>query len=327
MRLFIDTETVPSQHPDALTEAAAGVRPPASLKNAESIASWWATEAAAAAQEAWRKQSLDGGTAGEIVSIAVVDGEGREWAHCRAVGESEAALLVAFVWIESHVAAPLVPLGLLRQRNLSVSSIIGVLWAAAMFAWFFISALYMQQVLAWSPMQVGMAFLPANLVMAFCSLGLSAWVVMRWGIRGTLAGGLLLGALGLVLFALAPVQGEFMLHVLPGMLLLGVGSGIALNPLLLAAMGDVAPGDSGLASGVVNTAFMMGGALGLAILASAAGARTGALQAAGTALPVALHAGYQLAFGLAAVAALVATALGLVLRPTAMPAEGAAAAH
>ena len=97
MRLFIDTETVPSQHPDALTEAAASVRPPASLKKAESIASWWATEAAAAAQEAWRKQSLDGGTAGEIVSIAVVDGEGREWAHCRAVGESEAALLVAFI--------------------------------------------------------------------------------------------------------------------------------------------------------------------------------------------------------------------------------------
>ena len=264
-----------------------------------------------------------------LAVYAIVGGNEVGWLTTQSLGllGLSAALLVAFVWIESHVAAPLVPLGLLRQRNLSVSSIIGVLWAAAMFAWFFISALYMQQVLAWSPMQVGMAFLPANLVMAFCSLGLSAWVVMRWGIRGTLAGGLLLGALGLVLFALAPVQGEFMLHVLPGMLLLGVGSGIALNPLLLAAMGDVAPGDSGLASGVVNTAFMMGGALGLAILASAAGARTGALQAAGTALPVALHAGYQLAFGLAAVAALVATALGLVLRPTAMPAEGAAAAH
>ena len=97
MRLFIDTETVPSQHPDALTEAAAGVRPPASLKKAESIAAWWENEAAAAAQEVWRKQSLDGGTQGEIVSIAVVDGEGRQWAHCRAVGESEAALLVAFI--------------------------------------------------------------------------------------------------------------------------------------------------------------------------------------------------------------------------------------
>lgn len=264
-----------------------------------------------------------------LAVYAIVGGNEVGWLTVQSLGllGLSAALLAAFVWIESHVTAPLVPLGLLRQRNLSVSSIIGVLWAAAMFAWFFISALYMQQVLAWSPMQVGMAFLPANLVMAFCSLGLSAWVVMRWGIRGTLAGGLLLGALGLVLFALAPVQGEFALHVLPGMMLLGVGSGIALNPLLLAAMGDVAPGDSGLASGVVNTAFMMGGALGLAILASAAGARTGALQTAGVAGPVALHAGYQLAFGLAAVAALVATALGLVLRPTAMPAEGAAAAH
>lgn len=97
MKLFLDIESVPSQHPDALSEAAAGVRPPASLKKPESIAAWWATEAVAAAQEAWRKQSLDGGTQGEIVSIACTDGEGREWAHCRAVGESEAALLVAFI--------------------------------------------------------------------------------------------------------------------------------------------------------------------------------------------------------------------------------------
>ena len=151
-----------------------------------------------------------------LAVYAIVGGNEVGWLTPQSLGllGASAVLLVAFVWIESHVAAPLVPLGLLRQRNLSVSSIIGVLWAAAMFAWFFISALYMQQVLAWSPMQVGMAFLPANLVMAFCSLGLSAWVVMRWGIRGTLAGGLLLGALGLVLFALAPVHGEFALHVL-----------------------------------------------------------------------------------------------------------------
>ena len=133
-----------------------------------------------------------------LAVYAIVGGNEVGWLTTQSLGllGLSAALLVAFVWIESHVAAPLVPLGLLRQRNLSVSSVIGVLWAAAMFAWFFISALYMQQVLAWSPMQVGMAFLPANLVMAFCSLGLSAWVVMRWGIRGTLAGGLLLGALG-----------------------------------------------------------------------------------------------------------------------------------
>ena len=229
-----------------------------------------------------------------LAVYAIVGGNEVGWLTVQSLGllGLSAALLLAFVWIESHVAAPLVPLGLLRQRNLSVSSIIGVLWAAAMFAWFFISALYMQQVLAWSPMQVGMAFLPANLVMAFCSLGLSAWVVMRWGIRGTLAGGLLLG----------------------------VGSGIALNPLLLAAMGDVAPADSGLASGMVNTAFMMGGALGLAVLASLADARTGALREAGASAQMALNRGYQLAFWVSALCALVAAGLGgFVLRPASPP--------
>ena len=97
MNLFIDVETIPSQQPLALTDAAAGVRPPGTLKKPESIAAWWATDAVAAAQEAWRKQSLDGGTKGEIVSIAVTDGEGREWVHCRAQGESEAMLLKAFI--------------------------------------------------------------------------------------------------------------------------------------------------------------------------------------------------------------------------------------
>ena len=104
MRLFIDTESVPNQHPNALSEAAASVRPPASLKKAESIAAWWENEAPGAAQEAWRKQSLDGGTQGEIISIAVVDGDGREWSHCRAVGQSESALLAAFIeQVESWV--------------------------------------------------------------------------------------------------------------------------------------------------------------------------------------------------------------------------------
>ena len=97
MNLFIDTETVPSQQPDALARAATALKPPGTLKKAESIAAWWANEAGAAAQEAWRKQSLDGGSKGEIISIACTNGEGREWVHCRAQGESEAALLIAFI--------------------------------------------------------------------------------------------------------------------------------------------------------------------------------------------------------------------------------------
>ena len=108
------------------------------------------------------------------------------------------------------------PLGLFRLRSVAVANVAGVLWAAAMFAWFFISALYMQLVLRYTPMQVGLAFLPANLIMAAFSVGLSARMVMRWGVRGPLASGLLLAAAGLALFARAPVDGTFLADVLPG---------------------------------------------------------------------------------------------------------------
>jgi MFS family permease len=184
-----------------------------------------------------------------------------------------------------------------------------------MFAWFFLSALYMQLVLHYTPMQVGLAFLPANLIMAAFSLGLSAKLVMRFGTRWPLAFGLALATVGLLLFARAPVNGEFLRDVLPGMLLLGLGAGIAFNPMLLAAMSDVAPSESGLASGMVNTAFMMGGALGLAILASLAASRTsGALAAGGDPL-AALASGYHIAFLVGAVFGFSAALLGgLLLR-------------
>ncbi|AEG91729.1 DHA2 family efflux MFS transporter permease subunit [Ramlibacter tataouinensis] len=261
---------------------------------------------------------LDWGGAASITGAlmlavyAVVGGNEAGWTSARTLGllAAAAALLAAFIVIESRVAVPLMPLGLFRHRNVATANAAGVLWAAAMFAWFFMSALYMQLVLGWSPMQVGLAFLPANLIMAVLSLGISARIVMRFGLRLPMAGGLMLGALGLALFALAPVGGSFVLHVLPGMVLLGIGAGIAFNPMLLAAMSDVAPEDSGLASGVVNTAFMMGGALGLAVLASLAAGRTAGLQAAGVSPVEALNAGYRLAFALGAGFALLAGALG-----------------
>jgi MFS family permease len=213
-----------------------------------------------------------------------------------------------------------------RHRNLSTANVAGVLWSAAMFAWFFLSALYMQLVLGYTPMQVGLGFLPGNLVMAAMSLGGSARIVVRFGVRGPLVAGLLLAATGLALFAQAPVGGTFLVHVLPGMVLLGLGAGIAFNPLLLAAMNDVGPEDSGLASGVVNTAFMMGGALGLAVLASMAAARTTALRAAGASLPAALDGGYQLAFAAGAVSAAVAAGLALwLVREARQPAAGTVA--
>jgi len=169
-------------------------------------------------------------------------------------------------------------------------------------------------VLGYSPMQVGLAFLPANLIMAAFSLGLSARIVMRFGIRRPLVAGLLTAAAGLALFARAPMGGDFVLDVLPGMLLLGLGGGIAFNPLLLAAMSDVDPSDSGLASGVVNTAFMMGGALGLAVLASLAAARSDSLAAAGAASQAALTGGYHLAFAVGAVFAALAAICGIFMR-------------
>lgn len=247
-----------------------------------------------------------------LAVYAVVNGNEAGWRSAQTLGLMGAAvlLLAVFIYIESRVASPLMPLGLFKLRNVATANVAGVLWAAAMFAWFFISALYMQLVLEFTPLQVGLAFLPANLIMAAMSLGLSAKIVMRWGFRGPLAAGLAIAATGLALFARAPVGGTFVIHVLPGMLLLGVGAGIAFNPMLLAAMSDVKPEDSGLASGVVNTAFMMGGSLGLAVLASLAAGRSAALQAAGAAPAVALNGGYQIAFAVGALFALTAAGLG-----------------
>ncbi|KVL58809.1 disulfide bond formation protein DsbA [Burkholderia territorii] len=224
------------------------------------------------------------------------------------------ALLAVFIAIEARVAHPLMPLTLFAARNVALANVIGVLWAAAMFAWFFLSALYMQRVLGYGPLQVGLAFLPANLIMAAFSLGLSARIVMRFGIRGPIAAGLLIAACGLALFSRAPADGSFVWHVLPGMTLLGIGAGVAFNPVLLAAMSDVDPADSGLASGIVNTAFMMGGALGLAVLASLAAARTDALAAAHASPLDALNGGYHVAFAVGAAFAAAAGLLGLALR-------------
>jgi EmrB/QacA subfamily drug resistance transporter len=250
-----------------------------------------------------------------LAVYAVVNGNDAGWTSTQTLAllGAAAVLLALFLAIEARVRDPLMPLRLFRLRNLATSNAVGILWAAAMFAWFFISALYLQLVLGYSAMQVGLAFLPANLIMAAFSLGISARMVMRFGIRMPLAAGLVLTAAGLALFALSPVDGTFALHVLPGMTLLGIGCGMAMNPVLLAAMSDVEQSESGLASGVVNTSFMMGGALGLAVLASAAAARTEGLLAAGAASPAALNGGYQIAFAVGAVFAAVAAVLSAVL--------------
>jgi EmrB/QacA subfamily drug resistance transporter len=260
-----------------------------------------------------------------LAVYAIVNGNQNGWGSVRTLGllGAAAALLAVFLLIESRVSSPLMPLRVLRLRNVATANVVGVLWAASMFAWFFLSALYLQLVLGYSPLQVGLAFLPANVVMGILSVGVSAKLVMRFGIKPPLAAGLLIAGSGLALFARAPVDGSFAVDVLPAMMLLGFGAGIAFNPVLLAAMSDVAPEEAGLASGLVNTAFLMGGALGLAVLASLAASRTDTLTADGDSHLAALTGGYHAAFVVGAIFAVSAVAIGVSFLRVAQPAGAA----
>ena len=251
-------------------------------------------------------------TALMLAVYGIVDGNQAGWTSARTLSllGGAIALLAVFIVTEMNVSAPLMPLGLFRVKTVAAANILGVFWAAAMFAWFFLSALYMQTVLGYDPMKIGLAFLPSNLIMAAFSIWLSAKMVMRFGIRMPIVAGMLLSAAGLGLFALWPKDASFMLHVMPGMLLLGIGCGMALNPVMLAAMQDVAPEQSGLASGVVNTSFMMGGALGLAILAS-----------------LSERAGYHAAFAVAALCGLIAAGAAAWLPRAAHPDKEVEYAH
>jgi EmrB/QacA subfamily drug resistance transporter len=258
-----------------------------------------------------------------IAVYAIVNGNENGWTSFETLGLLAVAvgLLALFLAIEARVSAPLVPLRLFRLRNVATANTVGVLWAAAMFAWFFLSALYLQIVLGYSPLEVGLAFAPSTIIMGALSLGLSAKLVMRYGYRPPLATGLTLAACGLLLFARAPIDGSFVVDVLPSMILLGTGAGMAFNPVLMAAMNDVEPSEAGLASGVVNTSFMMGGALGLAVLASVAASRTDSLRDSGESALEATLGGYHLAFLIGALFALTAAALGVALLRSGRPVE------
>jgi len=261
-----------------------------------------------------------------LAVYAIVNGNAKGWTSAQTLGllGGAVALLVAFVVVEARAGSPLVRLGLLRLRNFATANALGILMAAGLFATFFFSALYLQLILGYSPLKVGLAYLPSTVVWGASSLMLSDKAVMRFGIKPPLVGGLLIMAAGVLLLARAPVGGSYAIDILPTMLLQGFGAGIGFNPILLAAMGDVGPEEAGLASGVVNTAFMMGGALGLAILAALADSRTGSLAGSGHDHLEALNGGYHLAFLVGAVFAIAAALVGAaLLRPAAAPAHAA----
>jgi EmrB/QacA subfamily drug resistance transporter len=256
-----------------------------------------------------------------LAVYAIVNGNAAGWFSTQTLGllGLAAVLFTTFIYVERKAIEPLVPLAIFRTGNIAKSCIIGILWSAAMFSWFFLSALYLQIILKYDPFWVGMAFLPGNLIMAIFSVGLSAWVVMRYGAKKPLAIGMALVALGLLVFASAPADGSFLVNVIPGMILLGCGAGLAFNPVLMLATEGIPHNESGLASGVLNTAFMMGGSLGLAILASLAAWRTEVLTGAGTDQMFALLEGYHLAFLVGAAFALFAVLLSFRLKEISNP--------
>jgi EmrB/QacA subfamily drug resistance transporter len=233
-----------------------------------------------------------------------------------ALGAVSLVLLAGFVARQATARNPLMPLRILRSRNLTGANLVQVLSVAGMFGMFFLGSLYLQRVLHYDALQIGLAFLPVTLVMGTLSIRYTERLVTRFGARNLLFPGLGVIALGLVLFAQAPVNGDYITHVMPPMLLIGAGAGLSFPALMGLAMSGSKPEDAGLASGLVNTSAQVGGALGLAVLATLSTSRSDSLVKHGKAAAEALTSGYHLAFWIAAVLVLAAIAVAAtVLKP------------
>ncbi len=254
-----------------------------------------------------------------IVKPAAEDG----WGATRtlAYGAVAIALLGAFVAREATARTPLMPLRIFRSRNVAGANLIQGLTVAGMFGMFFMGALYLQRVLGYDPLQIGLAFLPTTIVMGGLSLFYAEKLITRFGARRTLVPGLGLVAAGLLLFTRAPVDGSYVTDVLPVLLLIGTGVAVCFPALMTLAMSGATPSDAGLASGLVNTTVQVGGALGLAVLATLATTETSSRRAAGEQVAEALNGGYHLAYAIGA--GLVLAAIGVAL--TLMRPERAAA--
>jgi EmrB/QacA subfamily drug resistance transporter len=233
--------------------------------------------------------------------------------HTLGLGAVSLALLAAFVVRQSRVPNPLMPLRLFRSRNVAGANAIQALFVAGMFAMFFLGALYLQRVLGYDPLEVGLAFLPVTLVIGTLSLGVSERLNMRFGPRATLLPSLVLIGAGLILFAQTPVDGTYLTDILPVMILLGAGAGLAFPALMTLAMSGATPSDAGLASGLVNTTLQVGGAIGLAVLTTFATERTQGLLADGESAASALTSGFHLAYLIGAVLVAVAIVIALTV--------------
>jgi EmrB/QacA subfamily drug resistance transporter len=237
-----------------------------------------------------------------------------------------AVLLALFIFRQARIANPLMPLRLFRSRNVAGSNVLQALLVAGMFGMFFLGALYLQRVLDYTPLQVGLAFLPTTIVMGGLSLGFSEKLIMRFGPRTTLIPGVCLVVVALLLFARTPVEGDYLTDLLPPFLLIGIGVGTSFPAIMTLAMSGATPEDAGLASGLVNTSMQVGGSIGLALLATLSTERTNSLLADGEGQLQALNSGYHLAYligaGLAAIAVAIAVFVLRAPEPAPMPAHG-----
>ncbi len=256
-------------------------------------------------------------TSGLMIGVyTIVKAADHGWASTHTVlfGAASVVLLAGFVVRQATVASPLLPLRVLRDRNVAGANLIQVLMVGGMMGMFFLGALYLERVLGFDPLQIGLGFLPVGIGIGALSLGVSAMANQRFGERAVLITALTLLAVGLALLTRAPVDGSYLTDVFPSTVLVGVGAGLGFPATMTLAMSDATKDDSGVVSGLVNTTQQVGGALGLAVLATMATARTNELAATGVAAPEAMTSGFRLAFGIGAGMVAVAVVLaGTVL--------------
>jgi EmrB/QacA subfamily drug resistance transporter len=249
---------------------------------------------------------------------ALVDANDAGWGSTQTVGLLTLAgvLIAAFVAIELRSSHPLVPFRLFRSRTLTGANVAGLLTGASLFSMFFFISLYMQQVLGYDALKTGFSYLPLALTIIVAA-GVASQLSTRFGFKPVLVSGLLFVAAGLVWFSQVPVDGSYVSDLLGPMLLAAVGLGFAFVPVTIAAMSGVKAQDAGLASGLINTAQQVGGALGLAILSTVATSRTDDVMAGAQGnpaqLPAALTEGFQDAFLVGAGFALLGALLAFVL--------------
>ncbi|HEY0277844.1 MAG TPA: MFS transporter [Solirubrobacterales bacterium] len=248
-----------------------------------------------------------------MMVYAIVEASDYGWAssHTLGFGVGSLVLLGAFIVRQKYAAAPLMPLGIFRSRNLTGANICQALMVAGMFGMFFLGALYLQRVLGFSSLEVGLGFMPVTALLGALSLGFSARLNMRFGAKATLIPGLIAVGVGLGLMSQISADGSYWTEVLPGMVLIGIGAGLSFPSVMSLAMTGVKPEEAGLASGLVNTTLQVGGAIGLAVLATLSTNRTSDLENGGEGLHQALTSGYQLAFVVAAALLVVAVAVAV----------------